>query len=245
MQPLLLPALALLSVSVSGGRPPVSPGELLRSRLGSTVLASAAVSAVVAAAAGDRESRASEALRRGLFSRHIPEGARVLEIGFGDGANLALYPHVRFSLLGQDPREVPTKVPVEASLVFEGLVRGVAEELPFPDEAFDAVVATLVLCSVADPGRCLSEVRRVLRPGGSFVFVEHVLGEQSSLLRLQHLALSPLQEVLADGCHLNRATDELLRGAVPGLFRRLAELSYQRFDSQWPISRQIFGALVK
>ncbi len=241
---LQLLSLALLA---SWARSPLTPRAELFSRLRGSLLLSGAVSAVVVTASATRESREYEALHRRLFADHIFSGALVLEIGFGRGANLALYPAVPFSLQGLDPSDPHGLAPVPdtARLDFRGLVRGVAEALPFPDNSFDAVVGTLVLCTVSDSALSLREVSRVLRPGGGFLFFEHVLGAPGSLLRLQHRLLSPLQERVADGCHLNRATDELLRAAVPGLFSRLDELSYLQLDSQWPISRQVYGALIK
>lgn len=90
------------------------------------------------------------------------------------------------------------------------LVEGVAEAMPFENDCFDTVVCTLTLCSVPDPLAALSEMRRVLRPGGALVFVEHVQAFDSSLLRLQQSLLDPLQQALADGCHLTRDTGRLL-----------------------------------
>lgn len=86
-------------------------------------------------------------------------------------------------------------------------IHGVAENLPFPTGTIDAVVSTLTLCSVVDQGRALSEIRRVLRPRtGRYLFWEHVLSEDDSGLALAQRALSPLQSIVADGCHLDRRT---------------------------------------
>ena len=242
----LLSLLSLASLACWARQPVTQRTELL-SRLRGALLLSGAVSTVAVALSATRESREYEELHRRLFAEYIYEDSNVLEIGYGRGANLALYPAVRFALQGLDPSEPRdlSPVPATARLDFRGLVRGTAETLPFPDGSFDAVVGTLVLCTVADPVRSLREVSRVLRPGGRFLFFEHVLGAPGTLLRLQHQLLSPVQEVVADGCHLNRATDEMLRDAVPGLFGHLAELSYLQLDSQWPISRQVCGALIK
>jgi ubiquinone/menaquinone biosynthesis C-methylase UbiE len=79
-----------------------------------------------------------------------------------------------------------------------------AERLDFADASFDTVVSTLVLCTVADPLAALSEVRRVLRPGGRLLFIEHVRGE-GRRGRLQERA-TPVWRVLAGGCHPNRDT---------------------------------------
>jgi SAM-dependent methyltransferase len=92
------------------------------------------------------------------------------------------------------------------------VARGVAEALPLPTSSADAVVCTLTLCSVLDPEAAVAEIRRVLKPGGSFVFVEHVLSDDAAL-RAQQLALDGLQAKLADGCHLNRRTLQTITSA--------------------------------
>ena len=82
--------------------------------------------------------------------------------------------------------------------------------LPYPDAAFDAVVASLVLCSVADQRTVLAEVRRVLRPGGHFLFLEHVAAA-SPRVRAWQRRLSPVQRFFADGCELDRDTASAIR----------------------------------
>ena len=74
------------------------------------------------------------------------------------------------------------------------------------------MVATLVLCTVADPGSALAEIRRVLRPGGLYVFLEHVASDDASRLRWQR-RLEPAWRVLADGCHVTRRTEASIRDA--------------------------------
>ncbi len=80
-----------------------------------------------------------------------------------------------------------------------------AETLPFPDAAFDTVVATLVLCTVPDPAVALAEAARVLRPGGRLLFLEHVRAADPRMARFQDRVL-PLWRFCADGCHPNRDT---------------------------------------
>ncbi|MCS6987296.1 MAG: class I SAM-dependent methyltransferase [Sphingomonadaceae bacterium] len=138
----------------------------------------------------------------------VPQAeGRVLELGAGGGANLPLYdPRRVTSVTGVDPHArlramalragVPAAVPIE-------LVDGRAEELPFPDGSFDTVVTTFTLCSVQDPARALAEARRVLKPGGRLVFLEHGLAPAPGLQRWQR-RLEPLWKRIAGGCHLTR-----------------------------------------
>jgi ubiquinone/menaquinone biosynthesis C-methylase UbiE len=130
----------------------------------------------------------------------------VLEIGGGTGANLPHYRDAgRVVVSEPDPfmrgrlrrKLVRARVPVEVS-------ESGAEDLPFRDGSFDAVVSTLVLCSVPNQEKALAEVRRVLRPGGRLLFIEHVRGE-GSVARVQDRVL-PLWSRLFAGCHPNRDT---------------------------------------
>jgi ubiquinone/menaquinone biosynthesis C-methylase UbiE len=92
------------------------------------------------------------------------------------------------------------------------VVRAPAEALPFDDGAFDTVVSTLVLCTVEDPAASLAEVARVLRSGGSLLFLEHTRSEEPGLARWQDRLHGPWRS-FADGCKCNRRTRELLEGA--------------------------------
>ena len=140
--------------------------------------------------------------------RRLLAGARgaVLEIGGGTGANLAHYRDVdRVTIAEPDPfmrnrigpKLEDARVPVEVSAAG-------AEALPFPDGSFDTVVSTLVLCTVPDQEAALDEVRRVLRPGGRLLFIEHVRAAGSAA-RWQD-RLEPLWRRLLGGCHPNRDT---------------------------------------
>mmetsp|Transcript_31750 Transcript_31750/g.79778 ORF Transcript_31750/g.79778 Transcript_31750/m.79778 type:complete len:158 (-) Transcript_31750:813-1286(-) len=93
------------------------------------------------------------------------------------------------------------------------IVHGVAEALPLPSNCADAVVCTLTLCSVRDPAAALAEIRRVLKPGAPFLFVEHVLSEDDPGLAAQQLRFDSLQVAMADGCHLDRRTLDLVNAA--------------------------------
>ncbi len=90
------------------------------------------------------------------------------------------------------------------------IVRAPGEMLPFDDESFDTVIETLVLCTVADPEATAAEIRRVLKPDGKFLFMEHVRSEKPKLGRLQDRLEKPWMKI-ADGCHCNRRTVPMLK----------------------------------
>src|SRR5438874_927092 len=140
---------------------------------------------------------------------------RVLEIGGGTGFNLRHYPDGVKELVVTEPApgmlERARRRAAEAALPVS-FVEAPAESLPFEDASFDTVVSTLVLCSVDDVDRALAEIHRVLRPGGQFIFVEHVRSSDPRTARWQDRLERPWM-VLADGCHPNRATLERIEGA--------------------------------
>lgn len=141
---------------------------------------------------------------------------RVLEIGAGDGANLPFYPaDVQVTLLEPNPyllTYVKDELP-DVRCTVEGSVRGWGERLPFGTAHFDTVVTTHVLCSVRDQGRVLAEIRRVLRPGGRFLFLEHVAAPPRSLTLVVQRALNPAWSALGDGCHLTQQTSLSIEAA--------------------------------
>ncbi len=146
-------------------------------------------------------------------------GGEVLEIGAGTGHNLAHYGPGVTRLVVTDPepamldrlRRKLSDVPVASSPEVDLVVqRASADALPFPDDSFDVVVATLVLCSVPDQPAALAEVRRVLRPGGRLVFLEHVAADgRPRRLAWQH-RVEPLWKRLVGGCHLTRRTADAI-----------------------------------
>ena len=137
---------------------------------------------------------------------------RVLDVGAGTGANFAHYGDAVHSVVAVDPelemleRAAPKGARSAATV---HIVAASAEELPFPDESFDTVVATLVFCTIADPGRALGELERVMAHGGRILMLEHVRSSSRPLALLQDVA-TPIQRVIAAGCHLNRQTRSLV-----------------------------------
>lgn len=135
---------------------------------------------------------------------------RVLEIGAGDGVNLPYYP--------SSARVIATEPDADAIAEIEEhgkhirLAQASAEELPFPNASFDAVVGTLVFCTIPNAAQALAEVRRVLKPGGSLRLVEHVRAK-NPFGRLLMEAANPLWNATTGGCNLNRDTLAAVRKA--------------------------------
>jgi ubiquinone/menaquinone biosynthesis C-methylase UbiE len=148
--------------------------------------------------------------RRGLLTR---AHGRVVEIGAGTGLNVALYPDDIGELVLTEP-DPSMRRKLARTLHRCGRVARIvdasAERLPFADASVDTVVSTLVLCTVEDPERTLSEIARVLRPGGQLLFVEHVRASSRVLAACQDLFFRPWRG-FAGGCRCNRETAELMR----------------------------------
>ncbi len=140
----------------------------------------------------------------------------VLEIGFGSGATLRFYDPAKVTRLTVvEPSEGMNRRAASrlaASPVPLRSVPGAGERLPFDDACFDTVVTCLTLCSVSDVPKVLSEIRRVLRPGGQFLFLEHVLSEDAGMRRWQG-RLNPVQKVVGVGCNLDRDSAAMVRAA--------------------------------
>jgi SAM-dependent methyltransferase len=154
-----------------------------------------------------------EARRAALVSQ---ARGKVLEIGFGSGATLPFYDPAKVSnLTVVEPSEGMNRRAagrLAASPVPVTSVPGAGEKLPFDDASFDTVVTCLTLCSVSDVPKVLAEIRRVLKPGGQFLFLEHVLSEDEKRRRWQ-VRLTPLQKVVGVGCHLDRDSAAMVRAA--------------------------------
>ena len=142
----------------------------------------------------------------------VAEG-RVLEIGIGSGLNLPLYGEHTSEVLGLEPHPRLLKmasrkfgrVPVK-------LIEGSAESIPLDAGAVDTIVTTWTLCTIPDVAKALSEMRRILKPGGQLLLVEHGLAPDEKVRRWQH-RLTPLWKRLAGGCHLDRPIADLVQNA--------------------------------
>jgi ubiquinone/menaquinone biosynthesis C-methylase UbiE len=166
----------------------------------------------------ERADREFGAQRRALLS---DARGRVLEIGAGTGANLRHYPDVDELVLLEPSEPFARRIgrKLEESGRQATVVSGRAESLPFDDESFDTVVMTLVLCTVEDQSRALTEVRRVLKPDGAFLFAEHVRADDPGLARWQD-RLNGVWRHVADGCNCNRRTVAALEASPLSVERK-------------------------
>jgi SAM-dependent methyltransferase len=155
-------------------------------------------------------------------SQIIPEArGRVLEIGIGSGLNLPFYSSQVVNVCGVDPsRELLQMARKEAgSVAFPvELLNASAEELPVTSETIDTIVMTWTLCSIPDAGKALSEMRRVLKPGGQLLFVEHGLAPEAKVRAWQNRINRPWRAV-SGGCNLNREVDRLVASAGLAIHR--------------------------
>nr|WP_249066675.1 class I SAM-dependent methyltransferase [Halalkalibaculum roseum] len=166
----------------------------------------------------------------------------VLEIGAGTGANFDYYPeNLDLWMLEPSPymRDYLHEKAVEVEQDVH-IISGYAEEIPCQDNKFDAVVTTLVLCTVNDVEQSLSEIYRVLKPGGVFHFIEHVAASEQSWLRTLQNGITPFWKIMADGCHPNRETGEWIRKSG------FMDIKLERINVSIPVvSPHIIGSAFK
>lgn len=174
-----------------------------------------------------------------LFARMLEALPRtrepvIVELGMGSFPNARYYKYRPrgLDIIGVDPNDSMEKyamrnaVPLLNAGSSVRVTHGVGEVLPFKDRSVDAVVCTLTLCSIPDPALALAEVKRILRPGGKFLFCEHVLSETDPKLAAEQQARNAAQVKRADGCNLNRRTLETIKAAG------FAELDAEYFELQ-------------
>lgn len=173
-------------------------------------------------------------------------GGEVLEVGAGTGLNLPLYPASVARLVMSEPDPHMRQKLARKSASAPGrrveVIDASLEELPVPAESFDVVVATLVLCSVPNLDEALAEIYRVLRPGGKFVFLEHVAAEdRPRRLKWQH-RVEPFWKWFAGNCHLTRRTE----AAIAAAGFELDEIARESMRKAWSLVRPtIRGVAIK
>ena len=145
--------------------------------------------------------------------RIVPQArGRVLEIGIGSGLNLPFYGAHVVSVHGIDPSTGLLRRAGRQSATGAELVEASAEIIPFDSDVFDTVVTTWTLCTIPQVISALREMRRVLRPEGRLLFVEHGLAPDRGVAWWQH-RLTPCWKCFGGGCHLNRKIDDLIKAA--------------------------------
>lgn len=177
--------------------------------------------------------------------RRLLEGlsGRVLEVGAGNGLNFAHYPLGVSGVLAVEPevrlRQLALENAARAPVPVD-VVAGVADELPADDDSVDAIVYSLVLCSVPDQLRALREGRRVLRPGGQLRFFEHVRAGSAGMSRAQTVLDATVWPTLGGGCHTGRDT----AAAIESAGFTIEEIEHFRFPDirvALPTSPHILG----
>ncbi len=141
---------------------------------------------------------------------------RVLEIGVGTGASLSYYP-AEAQVVGTEPdphmfRRAEKRL-AELGVTNIELRQASAEELPFDDASFDHVVSSLVLCTVSDQPAALAQARRLLKPEGTFRFIEHVRNDESRFWGTLQDLITPVWRWCGAGCHPNRRTQQAIEDA--------------------------------
>jgi ubiquinone/menaquinone biosynthesis C-methylase UbiE len=171
----------------------------------------------------------------------------VVEVGAGSGLNFGHYPESVLSVLAVEPephlREIAERKASEARIPIT-VSDGTADELPGPDGTFDAVIASLVLCSVPDQARALREMRRVLRAGGELRFMEHVVAQSPGQRRIQQLADATMWPACFGGCHAGRDTV----AAISAAGFQITEVNLYRLPESpvpWPTAPHARGVAVR
>ena len=137
----------------------------------------------------------------------------MLEIGIGSGLNLPFYSSAAQQVIGLDPSasSATARDAARSGAIPVDFIEGSAQAIPLETASVDTVVMTWTLCSIPDPTRALHDMRRVLRPSGSLLFVEHGRAPDPNVVRWQD-RLTPIWKRLGGGCHLNRAMITLIEG---------------------------------
>jgi len=179
--------------------------------------------------------------KKNLFQNH-PE--TVVEIGPGAGANM------RYLKKGTKLIAIEPNIHMHTNLKKSAAKYGIhleiktlmGESIDLPDNSCDFVISTLVLCTVKQPAKCIGQIKRILKPSGTFAFIEHVKAEENSILAyIQNLIHKPWHWFF-EGCHTNRDTKQLLELSE---FSSLELQKYNLYSPFVPIIPQIRGKAIK
>ena len=153
------------------------------------------------------------AVKEELFSHIV--GTEIVEVGMGTGPNLRYFGGLHVT--GVEPNtqsfEYAESAAARHGLASFRVVEGVGEALPLEDASVDTVVGTLVMCTVTDPAAVAREIRRVLKPGGVYLFLDHVAAPSGTPLRAAQGLFDPLNRAAYEGCHLTRDPTEAVVAA--------------------------------
>ncbi|MCY4215230.1 MAG: class I SAM-dependent methyltransferase [Gammaproteobacteria bacterium] len=151
----------------------------------------------------------------GLRAEYVPRAqGNVLEVGIGSGHNLSHYRDAS-TVTGLDPAQELTAMASRRAAAIDAqvsILQASGEDIPADDGQFDSIVCTWTLCSIPNVSQALGEMRRVLKPGGRFYFIEHGLAPEPQVARWQR-TLEPVWKVIGGGCHLTRQPALLLEDA--------------------------------
>jgi ubiquinone/menaquinone biosynthesis C-methylase UbiE len=152
-----------------------------------------------------------------LRAEWVPQACgEVLEIGIGSGLNLPFYSSQVQRVYGVDPslelQRMARKRAVAQSIKVDFLLQSAEEPVPLSNASIETVVVTWTLCSIANPARALLQAKRLLKPGGRLIFVEHGRSSEPGIVTWQE-RLTPLWKRIGGGCHLDRKIDDLIIGA--------------------------------
>jgi ubiquinone/menaquinone biosynthesis C-methylase UbiE len=172
-------------------------------------------------------------------------GGDVLEVGFGTARNLEHYGTGVARVTGVDPMSTEGVAAIDARVArarfpVERTVLRADRELPFDSGRFDCVVTTFTLCTIPEPDAALAEMRRVLKPGGRYVFIEHGRAERESTARWQD-RVNPIWRRMMEGCNINRRIDRLVEQAGFSL----ASLERFRYRGPGILSQMYRGVAVR
>ncbi len=160
-------------------------------------------------------------------AEYVPRASgRVLEIGIGSGHNIEHYGQGVSGVTAIDPATEVTDLAqsrIKGSRIPIELISASAETIPFDTDTFDSVVSTWTLCSIPNVYQALAEIRRVVKPGGQFIFLEHGLSPDRKIAGIQR-AIEPIWKIIGGGCHLTRDAANLVEDA--GFRLRESESGY-------------------